>query len=109
MSNASLNGTCVYKLFTSRDITFSLGLTLMLSKISLASSQLVSMFAPSICQKVLQDPRSGYNKSYSIPTDSLYAPSSSSYYSIPVSKILSMHLLQPIKLGGLPPVDIILV
>ena len=48
MSIASLSGTFVYYLFTSRDIKFSLGSRLMLSKISLASSELVLMFAPSI-------------------------------------------------------------
>ena len=42
---ASFSGTFVYKLFTSRDIKFSLGSRLVLSKISLASSELVSMFA----------------------------------------------------------------
>ena len=48
MSVTSLSGAFVYKLFRARDITFLLGSKLMLSKISLASSELVSMFAPSI-------------------------------------------------------------
>ena len=48
MSTVSLSEAFVYKLFTARDITFLLGSKLMLSKISLASSELVSMFAPSI-------------------------------------------------------------
>ena len=46
ISIASLSGTFVCKLFTSRDVIFSLGSTLMLSKIFLASSELVWMFAP---------------------------------------------------------------
>ena len=52
MSIASFSGTFVYKLFTSRDIKFSLGSRLVLSQISLASSELVSMFAPSIFSKI---------------------------------------------------------
>ena len=53
MSIASFSGTFVHKLFTSRDIKFSLGSRLVLSKIYLASSELVSMFAPSIFSKNL--------------------------------------------------------
>ena len=51
MSIASLSGTFVYKMFTSRDIKFSLGSRLVLSKITLASSELVSMFATSFFSK----------------------------------------------------------
>ena len=51
LSFASLRGTFVYKLFTSRDITFSLGSRLMLSKIFFAFIELVLMFAPSIFSK----------------------------------------------------------
>ena len=46
MSFASLSETFVYKLFTSKDIILSLGSRLLLSKISLVSSELISMFAP---------------------------------------------------------------
>ena len=52
LSFASLRGTFVYKLFTSRDITFSLSSRLMLSMISLAFSELILMFAPSIFSKI---------------------------------------------------------
>ena len=48
MSIASLSGTFVNKVYLSRDITFSFDSRLMLSKISFASSELVSMIAPSI-------------------------------------------------------------
>ena len=48
---ASLSETFAYKLFTSRDIKFSFGSSLMLSKISLASGELVLMFAPSVFSK----------------------------------------------------------
>ena len=51
MSVASLSGSYVCKFFTSRDIKFSLGSRLMLSKTSLTSSELVSMFAPSFFSK----------------------------------------------------------
>ena len=51
MPIAFFSGTLVYKLFTSRDIKFSLGSRLVLSKTSLAFSELVSMFAPSILSK----------------------------------------------------------
>ena len=46
MYMAFLSETFVYKLFTSKNIILSLGSRLMLSKISLNSSELISMFAP---------------------------------------------------------------
>ena len=51
MSIVSLSAPFVNKLFTSRDIAFSLGSRVMLSIISLASSELVSRFAPSLFSK----------------------------------------------------------
>ena len=51
MSIASMSGTFVYELFTCRDFTFSLGSRLLLSKISLASTELVLMFALSFFSK----------------------------------------------------------
>ena len=65
MSIASFSGTFVYKIFKSRDIKFSLGSRLVLTKISLATSELVSMYAPSIFSKnFARILYSSYNKSY---------------------------------------------
>ena len=65
MSNASLSSDFVYNLITSRDVFFSLGASLKLSKISFASSELLSLFVPSIFSSdFFKEPCSGYIGSY---------------------------------------------
>ena len=63
---ASLSCKFLYKLFTSRDIRFSLGSIPMLSKISLTSIELVSIIEVSRFRgfkKKMQEPCSGYTRS----------------------------------------------
>ena len=53
MSMASLNGTFVYRLFTSKEMILSSESNLVFSIITQVASVLVSIFAPSILSKIL--------------------------------------------------------
>ena len=66
ISTASLSGTLVYKLFTSREIILSWESSSVFSKISLAIWVFFSMFAPSISSKYFANVFLGCHMSYHV-------------------------------------------